>query len=139
MAFASLGSLRSLCVRTAPVKSIHVQCTLLEGDPPLPKRGGVLGASGSGSSGIIRMLLSVSPAARNAAAAVAGMPTVLQSSNRGGATPLYIYSLYNDWQCTDQSSLKHTLSTTLALVTLHKMIVSNICKKFKTQTIEWKV
>ena len=29
--FASPGSLRSLCVRTAPVRVLNVQCTLLEG------------------------------------------------------------------------------------------------------------
>ena len=34
--FASPGSLRSLCVRTAPVRVLNVQCTLLEGGDPHP-------------------------------------------------------------------------------------------------------
>ena len=45
---ASPGSLRSLCVHTAPVRVLNVQCTLLEGGtPPSPKRGGMVGQTGS--------------------------------------------------------------------------------------------
>ena len=39
--FASPGSLRSLCVRTAPVRSLNVQLSFSEGETPLPTRGGI--------------------------------------------------------------------------------------------------